>query len=264
MRAEYRSRRVSQVQFRIISGRFDDLLCIDARLVTLQRAGDLPFSARIGRKRLRIIGDPGYRRAPGDHGSAVHQVRLRKVRAHLLQICQRPSQRFLRNFQAEVVERFQEDAFRHHQALAYGAVSCLPEVTALRVLQVSLTCEQRYFHIREFRSCEYAAMPLLLQMSHDQPLPVDSEHVRSAAVLKHQSAPRHAGLQQQVYLRIVSERLEVTDAFHRPGDRLFINDGGIPEFHAQTQPLPDHALQDLFLHLPHDLGGDLLFLLVIA
>ena len=100
-------------------------------------------------------------------------------------------------------------------------------------------------------------------MRHDQALPVDCQYVRPAAVLEHKPAARHAGLQEQMHFRVVAERLKMADALRRPGDRLLVDDRGVAEGHVKAQPLPDHALQDLFLYLSHDLGRDLFFLLVV-
>ena len=107
-------------------------------------------------------------------------------------------------------------------------------------------------------------MPLLLQVCHDQALPVDRQYIGSAAVLKYKAAPGHAGLQQQMHFRIMAQRLKVPHAFHCPCNSLLIDDRGIAEVHAKPQALPDHALQDLLLNLSHDLGCDLLLLFIIT
>ena len=106
-------------------------------------------------------------------------------------------------------------------------------------------------------------MPLLLQVRHDQPLPVDRKHIRPAAVLKHKPAPGKTGLQKKMYFRVMAQRLKVSDAFHSSGDRLFINDRRVAKRYTKAESLADHPLQDLLLHLSHDLRGDLLLLLVI-
>ena len=148
--------------------------------------------------------------------------------------------------------------------MSHRAICRLAEVAALGVLEVRSSGEQGDLHVRDLRANKDAAVPLLLQVCHDQALPVDCQHIGSAAVLKYKAAPRHTGLQQQMHLRIVAQRLKVPDAFHSPGYGLLVDDRRIAEIHAKPQTLPDHALKDLLLHLPHDLGCDLFFLLIIA
>ena len=67
-----------------------------------------------------------------------------------------------------------------------------------------------------------------------------------------------------MHFRVVAQRLKMADAFRRPGDRLLVDDRRVAKGHTEAQPLPDHALQDLFLYLSHDLGRDLFFLLVVV
>ena len=263
MSTEYRSRRVSQVQLGVVSGSLNDLLRVHAGLVSFQCAGDLPFSPRISRQCLRVVGNLGYRCASRDDRASLLQIRLREISPHLLQVVQSPAQGFLRDLQPEVIKRLQKDALRHHESLSHRAVSGLAEVSALRVFEVGSSRQERYLHIRDLRPGQYASMPFLFQMRHDQALPVHCQHIRPASVLKHQAAPGNAGLQKQMHLRVVPKRLEMPHSFHCSGDRLLVNDRRVSEIHAQPQPLPDHALQDLFLHLSHDLGRDLFFLLII-
>ena len=264
VRAEDRSGRIAKIQLRIIARRGNDLLCIGAGLIALERTGDLSLAARVGCQLLRIIGNPGNRRAAGDHRPAVFEVRLCEGCAHLLQIRERSAQRFLRNLHAEAVERLQKDTFCHHKSLPYRAVGSLAEVAALCVLEMGSSGKERDLHICDLRAGQNAPVPLLLQMGHDQALPVDRQYVRPAAVFKYQSAPGHAGFEQQMDFRIMAQRLEMADALYRPGDRLFINNGRLAKRYPKAQSLPDHPLQDLLLHLAHDLRGDLLFLLIVG
>ena len=60
-----------------------------------------------------------------------------------------------------------------------------------------------------------------------------------------------------MHLRIVPQRLKVANALHRIGDGLPVADGPGAEADLHPQPLPDEPLQDLHLHLAHELSVDL-------
>ncbi len=63
---------------------------------------------------------------------------------------------------------------------------------------------------------------LLLQMRQDQPLPVTVQHVLAAPGGRHHAAALGQGLQQQMHLSIVAQRLKVPHALHRGGDGLLL------------------------------------------
>ena len=119
-------------------------------------------------------------------------------------------------------------------------------------------------HIRDLGTREHAPVAPLLQMGHDQTLPVEGQVVDRTMALEDQSAAGLAGLQQQVDLRVVPQGFEMSDSFHRVCNGLFVNDPRRTEFDLHAETLSDQALQDLPLDLAHDLDGDLLFLLVIG
>ena len=96
-------------------------------------------------------------------------------------------------------------------------------------------------------------MGLFLQMGEDEPLPVAVQHVLAARRGAYHAAPPLAGLQQEVHLGIVAQRLIVAHALHRSGDGLFIKDAARAEGNRQVEPLLDHRLQHFQLHLAHEL-----------
>ena len=100
-------------------------------------------------------------------------------------------------------------------------------------------------------------MGLFQQVGEDQPLPVQVQLIRGAGGGDGQAAARFAGLQQQMHLRIVPQRLKVANALHRIGDGLPVADGPGAEADLYPQPLPDEPLQNFHLHLAHELGMDL-------
>ena len=56
-----------------------------------------------------------------------------------------------------------------------------------------------------------------------------------------------------MYLGIVAQRLIVTDALHRPCQRLFIQNAALAERHGQPEPFLQDRLQNFQLHLAHQL-----------
>ncbi len=180
---------------------------------------------------------------------------------HPFQIGERAADRLCRHFQPEMVIRFQKLIISRrqgrHQALPHGAVGRLPEIPALRMLQVRPPRQKRDPHIRDRRSEQHARMALFLQMRQDQTLPVQIQHIRTADGAKGKTAAAGRRLQQQMHFRIMAQRFVMACAFHGSRDRFLIHDTSGPEFHIDAEPFLYHALQDLDLHLPHDLGLDL-------
>ena len=119
-------------------------------------------------------------------------------------------------------------------------------------------------HVRDLRPRQDTPVAALLEMGHDQPLPVECQVIDTAPALKDQAAPRLSGLKEEMDLRIVPQRLEVADSLRRFCDSLLINDPGRAEIHLHAKPFQDQPLQDLPLDPAHDLDSDLFFLLVIG
>ena len=88
-------------------------------------------------------------------------------------------------------------------------------------------------------------------MSENQPLPVQVQLVRRAGGGKAQPASPLPRLQQQVYLGIVAQGLEVAYPLHWARDRLPVNDGSSSEGHLHPEPLPDQTGHHLQLYLAH-------------
>ena len=100
-------------------------------------------------------------------------------------------------------------------------------------------------------------MLLFFQVGQNQPLPVQIQIVRAAQGIKHKSASPLAGLQQQMYFCIVTQRLKVPHALNRSGDGFLVHHITRAKGYLQFEPVPDLPLQDLQLHLAHKLHVEL-------
>ena len=117
--------------------------------------------------------------------------------------------------------------------------------------------EQRDLHVRQRCAGEHAAVALFGQMREDQALPVPVEHVLAAGGIKRQPRAALGGLEQQVHLGIVAQRLEMSHALDRCRDRLLIQDAAGIDLHVHIEPLADEAFEHLDLHRAHELDVDL-------
>ena len=78
----------------------------------------------------------------------------------------------------ERVPRLEQHGLRLHQPLPHSAVRRLPEIAALRVLQMRPAGDEREADIGDGRAGQHAPVRLLRQMRQDQPLPVQRQRVR--------------------------------------------------------------------------------------
>ena len=100
-------------------------------------------------------------------------------------------------------------------------------------------------------------MRFLGQVGEDEALPVERKLVLAAVGGELHAAARLAGLEQEVYLGVVPERLVVARALHGGAYSLLIEDAALVEAELQAEAALYEALQDLELHLAHELqkGG---------
>ena len=108
---------------------------------------------------------------------------------------------------------------------------------------VGFSGNQQYTQIREFGTGQHTHMTFFLQMRQDQPLPVTVQHVLAAQRGKLQSTAPLPGLQQQMYLRIMTQGFKMPDAFHWLRQSFLVYNASRIEFHFH-------------LHLSHDLHMD--------
>ena len=126
---------------------------------------------------------------------------------------------------------------------------------------VGFSGNQQYPQIREFGTGQHTHMTFFLQMRQDQPLPVTVQHVLAAQRGKLQSPAPLPGLQQQMYLRIMTQGFKMPDAFHRLRQSFLVYNASRIELHFQTETLPQDIFEDFHLHLSHELHMDFLNLL---
>ena len=119
------------------------------------------------------------------------------------------------------------------------------------MLQVRLPGNQGDLHIRDRSAGQDAPVDLFLQVSQDQPLPVQGQVVRGHVRAEDQAAPGRQRFQPQVDLRVMAQRLIVPNALHRFRDGLPIQHAGLPEGDLQPEPILHLPAQDLQVHLAH-------------
>ena len=125
------------------------------------------------------------------------------------------------------------------------------------MLNVRPTGEQCDLHIRDRRAGQHTDMRLLSQMGQDEPLPVQVQHIGRAGGSKHKAAAPLARLEQQMHLRIVAQRLKMTDTNSRRSDRLFINNPARVKLHGRPKAFLNQPCQYFQLNLAHKLQVDL-------
>ena len=94
-------------------------------------------------------------------------------------------------------------------------------------------------------------------MREDEALPVAAERILAAHRVDLDAAARFAGLEQQMHLGIVPQRLIMPHALDRLRDRLKIDDAARVELRMQAEARFNQLLQNFLLHLPHQLHADL-------
>ena len=109
------------------------------------------------------------------------------------------------------------------------------------MLLMSTSGSQRNLHIRNLRPGQHARMTPFRQMSQNQPLPVPIQLVLAAAACKSQTASRLAGLQDQMYLRIMAQGFEMTHSLHYIFDGFLVYNTACPKLHRNAKALLHQA-----------------------
>ena len=104
------------------------------------------------------------------------------------------------------------------------------------------------------RSGQNASVDAFLQMSQDQPLPVQSQNIRRAFGFKGKPASPFPGLQPEVYLRVMAKGFKMAVAGNRISDGLMVLDPSLAEVHDVAEAVLNNALKDFVLYLAH--GAD--------
>ena len=204
-----------------------------------------------------IAAHRSHRCRPGENCHLAPAFRRVKAAFHALDIAHGTAEVLCRNFQTEGIPWLQQLTFCHHQTLPHCAVGRLPEVAALRVLEVGAACNQCDLHIGQRRTGQHTKMLFFFQMGQHKALPVFVQHFFPAVCRKLHSAAPWQRFQLDMHFCIVAQGLIVPHALHRLGDGLLIQDTAGPELHVQAESLCQQAAQHLQLDLAHELYMDL-------
>ena len=99
-------------------------------------------------------------------------------------------------------------------------------------------------------------MGSLFQKGQNLSLPVPVQHVLTAGAGKLQAAAGFPRFQQQMYLRIMPQRLIMPDTNHRFPNGFLIYNLSVGKFHIQAKALQYQPFQNFNLDFPHNLHMD--------
>ena len=255
--AEHGIRGVLHIRLRIVVLLGNHRFRIVADLVAPQRQLQPTQPLGIGRHGLGIIPNLRRRNLTPKDGEIFHRLRRLHLTTHGSDIRNPPSDLLRGQGQFKIVPGFQQEGFRLHKPLAHRPIGGLPEVAAFRVLQVGFSHQKGDFHVRNGRAGEDAPVDFLCQMGQNQVLIAAVQHVRGAHRVEDQPGAPGEGLQQQMHLGIVAQRLKMPHTLHGIGDGLLVENPGILQGHIQAEPLLHQGPEDFQLHLAHDLHMNL-------
>ena len=255
--AEHRAGGVFRVALGIVADGGDDALRVRAGLVAAQGAAQTSASAGVGRDLTRVAAQSLDRREAGEHRSLADRFRCVRRAAHRGKVGHRTSHAFRRQLKTEIIERLEQHALGLHQTLPHGAVGRLPEIAALGVLEVRAAREECHFYVGQRAARQHAGMRALGKVRENETLPVEVQLVRRTGGGKLNTAPARGGLEQQMHLGVVAQRLEVPDALDGVGNGLLVNDAALAERDGETEAVGYETLQNFQLHLAHQLGVQL-------
>ena len=192
------------------------------RLIAGRHGGHTALAPCIRNHVFRIILQARHRSLTRDHRCLAIVFTDRGLRAETIQIRQRPAGAIRRNLQPETHDGFQQHAFCLTQTLPYSPISRLTEVSALGMFQMCLAGCDRNTHICDLRADQHAAMRLFRKMRQDQALPVAIQYILADQRVKDQTAAPRQRFHQQLYFRVVAQRLIMADPQYRLRDRFFI------------------------------------------
>ena len=257
VRTKDRVRGIAQIVLRQILRLFDHFFRIMTGSVPGQFQGDLSHSLRISRQIFCIIADRTDRCRPGQDRRLRTGLRSLHTAVHIFHIGHGTSQTACGQLHPEAVERLQQNALSLHQSLSYRTAGRLPEIAALSMFRMRATGQDTNLHIRDGAAGQHASVYLFLQMRKHQPLPIFIQNIFTAQASEMQTAPPLLRLQQQMDLRIMPQRFEMSDPFHRSSDRLLINYRAFIETDNDPETIRHRSLQHFQLYLTHHADLDL-------
>ena len=141
--------------------------------IPLRNTAKPPFSARVAYHFALVAAKLRDRSAPREKSFIAHRFRRGDFSVHALEVCHSAPGALLRNGQPEFVPRLKQHGSRGAQTLPYSTVGSLPEISALRVLDVRFSCDDGYAHVGYRRAGQNSDVHLFLKMGQYQALPVD-------------------------------------------------------------------------------------------
>ena len=253
MRAKYRSGRIFQIRFRIISNILYHFILILTWCISFKAAKKFSCSMCVGNNFFLIIPHLSDSRSSFKDCSFALYLRCIKRSLHLLDICHCTSDHFSRNFQAKFIIRFQKNIFCFAKSLTDSTISCLSEISTFRMFRMCPSGKNRNLHISQWRSSQYTNMLLFFKMRQNQSLPVSCKYILTACSKELASASWFPRFDQKMYFCIMTERFKMSHTFYRLCNRFFINNTSGTKFHSHMKTIPDHFFQNLNLYFSHKL-----------
>ena len=258
--AEHRIRRV--VGQRVVSPFGDHGLGVLAGRIVIQPPCERPAAVGQHGQLLRVSVQPRGGRFAADQDVFAGKFGRPGVGMQPRQVGKHPPQRLGGRAQFEPAHRLQQHVPRAHQRVADAPVDRLAEIAAFGVLQVRPARQQRDLHVRQRRAGQHALVGVFEHVGFDQPLPVQRQVVHMAGGGEADAAAPRAGIQPQVHLGVVAQRLIMADAVGRRGDGLHVAHAAGSEIDVDAEALPDQVTDHLQLDRAHHLQLDALVALV--
>ena len=123
---------------------------------------------------------------------------------------------------------------------------------------MGFACQNRNFHIRNLAAGQNAEMRFFLKMGHYETLPVSVQTVLTAKAVKYQSASLRQRLHEKLNLRIVTQRLIMSDSYYRSCNRFFIYYAALPELNFFVKSFLNTRLENFLFKLSHYLDMNFL------
>ena len=137
VRTKYRIRRILNIGIGTIAYLLYHFVRIRTRLIAAYSAYKPSLAPCIRRNLCTVIADFRHGRKSAYHSRITVDFGRRYSSAHSVNIRHCPTDRIRRHFKLERIPRFKQDAFCTHKPLAHRAICCLPEISALGMLNVS-------------------------------------------------------------------------------------------------------------------------------
>jgi energy-coupling factor transporter ATP-binding protein EcfA2 len=182
--------------------------------------------------------------------------------SHILQVSHRATHIDARQLQFNALYRLKQHGIpalgSTHESLAQRAPRRLTKIAALGVLKMRPSRNQRDPHIRDRETAQNTHVRLLLQSAKHLVLPGKIQNGAVACGRQDNSAACRQRLHIQMHLGVVAQRLVVPHALHGRADGLTVKNAALVKGDLKAKAIKNLLLQNLKLHLTHQLHLDLL------